>query len=338
MTAETIAKALDGRRVGAAWMAKCPVHDDCQPSLSLRDAPDGKVLVRCHAGCEQLSVVAALRSRGLWGKSGQNSILPKPPFRPLNSTERIFRPDSERIKAALSIWRCAGPAGGTPVETYLRSRALRPPLPSTLRFHQGLKHPEGGVWPAMVSLVTRGHDDTPTGIHRTFLSPDGRRKAEVQTPKMMLGPCRGGAVRLAIATKIVMVGEGIETCLSAMQATGLPAWAGLSTSGLCALDLPTGIRDVIVLADGDEAGETAARYCAHRWRGEKRRVRIARPPRGLDFNDVLLGIGEGTLHEHGSMGGAYRPDNEVDAASENNRHDGTHAEPAGSCPRGGRHD
>jgi len=29
-----------------------------------------------------------------------------------------------------------------------------------------------------------------------------------------------------------MVGEGIETCLAAMQATGNPAWAALSTSGL----------------------------------------------------------------------------------------------------------
>jgi DNA primase len=86
-----------------------------------------------------------------------------------------------------------------------------------------------------------------------------------------------------------MVGEGIETCLAAMQATGLPAWAALSTSGLRSLDLPNDVRDVIVLADGDEAGEAAAHHRALRWRREGRRVRIARPPQGLDFNDVLLG-------------------------------------------------
>jgi hypothetical protein len=28
------------------------VHDDRTPSLSIRDADDGKVLVRCHAGCD----------------------------------------------------------------------------------------------------------------------------------------------------------------------------------------------------------------------------------------------------------------------------------------------
>jgi putative DNA primase/helicase len=105
---------------------------------------------------------------------------------------------------------------------------------------------------------------------------------------MMLGPCRGGAVRLAAAGEVLMVGEGIETCLAAMQATGHPAWAALSTSGLRALDLPNDVRDVIVLADGDEAGEAAARECAWRWKREGRRLRIARPPQGLDFNDLLV--------------------------------------------------
>ena len=86
-----------------------------------------------------------------------------------------------------------------------------------------------------------------------------------------------------------MVGEGIETCLAAMQARGLPAWAALSASGLLALDLPPDVRDVIVLADGDEAGKAAARGAALRWKREGRRTRIAHPPDGMDFNDMLLG-------------------------------------------------
>ena len=106
---------------------------------------------------------------------------------------------------------------------------------------------------------------------------------------MMLGPCRGGAVRLGQPESVLMVGEGIETCLAAMQATGQPAWAALSTSGLRGLDLPRELRDVIVLADGDDPGEAAAQDCARRWKREGRRVRIARPPRGMDFNDLLQG-------------------------------------------------
>lgn len=141
----------------------------------------------------------------------------------------------------------------------------------------------------MVALVTRGADDTPIAIHRTFLTRDGAGKAPVDPQKMMLGPCRGGAVRLGLPRDAIMVGEGIESCVSVMVATGKTAWAALSTSGLRGLDLPKEIREVIVLADGDDPGEAAARDCAWRWKQEGRRVRIARLPRGMDFNDLLMG-------------------------------------------------
>jgi hypothetical protein len=56
MRAETIAKALGGRKVGGGWMARCPAHEDRNPSLSVHDADEGKVLVCCHAGCDQARV------------------------------------------------------------------------------------------------------------------------------------------------------------------------------------------------------------------------------------------------------------------------------------------
>jgi hypothetical protein len=66
----SIAIALGGHKAGVGWMARCPAHDDREPSLSIREADDGKVLVHCHAGCEQHRVIAALRSRGLWALNG----------------------------------------------------------------------------------------------------------------------------------------------------------------------------------------------------------------------------------------------------------------------------
>jgi putative DNA primase/helicase len=93
---------------------------------------------------------------------------------------------------------------------------------------------------------------------------------------------------LASPDDVLMVGEGIETCLTGMQVTEYPAWAALSTAGLRTLDLPASIRNVIVLADGDNPGEKAALEAALRWSLEGKRVRIARPPAGLDFNDMLL--------------------------------------------------
>lgn len=283
MTAEFIARSLGGRKAGLQFMAKCPAHDDQTPSLAIRDGGDGRVLVYCHSRCPQHMVIGALEKLGLW-PSSTSTQHPGP--------SRDHRPErqDERTAAALAIWRSALPASGTAVAAYLASRGLTLSLPSSLRFHPGLRHPSGSLWPAMVALVTKGTDDKPLAIHRTFLACEGQAKAPVEPEKMMLGPCRGGAVRLAEPGEVLMVGEGIETCLAAMQATRHPAWAALSTSGLRALHLPPGIREVIVLADGDDAGEAAARDCARRWTSG-RDVCIARAPRGMDFNDVLLGRG-----------------------------------------------
>lgn len=290
MTAETMAKALGGRKVGQGWTARCPAHDDREPSFSIRDA-DGKVLVRCHAGCDQRDVIAALKARGLW--DGKERLSLSKPSRRKVSSPRLDPSQAERSAVALSIWQSTIPADGTPVDAYLALRGLTCSRPPSLRFHSGLKHPSGGIWPCMVALVTRGADGTPLAIHRTFLARKGPGKAPVEPAKMMLGPCRNGAVRLGDPRDVLMIGEGIETCLAAMQTTGHPAWAALSTSGLRALDLPDCVRDVIVLADGDDPGEAAARDCALRWMRQGRRVRIARPPRGLDFNDMLLGRAPG---------------------------------------------
>jgi DNA primase len=285
MTAETIARALGGHRAGATWMARCPVHEDRSPSLSISAGKGGKVLVRCHAGCDQRDLITALQKRGLWPTTRQPLGTAREPRRRIAE-----EPDAGALKrsgAALAIWQASQAAEETPVETYLRSRRLHLPTLPSLRFHAGLKHPSGGVWPAMAALVTHGATGLPLAVHRTFLSRDGSGKAPVDPAKMMLGPCRGGVVRLCEPSDMLMVGEGIETCLAAMQASGKPAWAALSTSGLRSLDLPNVVRDVIVLADGDEAGEAAAQECARRWKGEGRRVRIARPPQGMDFNDLL---------------------------------------------------
>jgi hypothetical protein len=249
MTAETIARAHGGHRAGATWMARCPVHEDRSPSLSIRAGKDGKVLVRCHAGCDQRDVIAALQERGLWPTNGRASGIA------LNHRRRIAEEgDAEALRrsaAALAIWQASHAAEGTPVATYLLSRGLDLPASPALRFHNGLKHPSGGVWPAMVALVTHGSTGLPIAIHRTFLARDGGGKAPVDPAKMMLGPCRGGVGRLCEPGDVLMVGEGIETCLAAMQANGRPAWAALSTAGLRSLDLPRDVNDVVALADGD---------------------------------------------------------------------------------------
>lgn len=67
-SAYDITSGLGGKVVGRnKFIARCPAHDDSNPSLSITQAED-KVLVHCHAGCSQEELVHALQSRGLWHK------------------------------------------------------------------------------------------------------------------------------------------------------------------------------------------------------------------------------------------------------------------------------
>jgi putative DNA primase/helicase len=72
MTAADICRHLPGHRSGAGYVARCPVHDDKTPSLSLKDV-NGRILVHCFAGCEQAAVVEALKARGLWPDPEEHS-------------------------------------------------------------------------------------------------------------------------------------------------------------------------------------------------------------------------------------------------------------------------
>ena len=42
------------------WQAVCPAHDDKSPSLTITEASDGTVLVKCWAGCNANEIVKAL--------------------------------------------------------------------------------------------------------------------------------------------------------------------------------------------------------------------------------------------------------------------------------------
>jgi hypothetical protein len=72
MQAEQIAKALgNAKKIGKGWLASCPLpghgqgHGDKNPSLSISDGDDGKPLFKCHSGCDQHELFAAIRDYGL---------------------------------------------------------------------------------------------------------------------------------------------------------------------------------------------------------------------------------------------------------------------------------
>lgn len=48
------------QRQPGQYSARCPAHADKGPSLSVRETPEGSVLLHCFAGCEVSEIVAAM--------------------------------------------------------------------------------------------------------------------------------------------------------------------------------------------------------------------------------------------------------------------------------------
>jgi phage/plasmid primase-like uncharacterized protein len=139
----------------------------------------------------------------------------------------------------------------------------------------------------MVAAV-QARDGRLTGLHRTFLQPGGRGKADVAPAKKMLGACRGGAVWLTPVARRLALCEGIETGLSIRKACpDIAVWCALSAGNLDRLKLPTLVEEVLLVADGDPVGLAAAHRAAQRYGGGGRRIRLIELPSGMDANDLL---------------------------------------------------
>jgi hypothetical protein len=299
MIGADIAAALGSAyRSGEWWRCRCPVHGSRGRTLAFRDGDRG-LIVHCHAGCDCREILAELRRRGLIGKTGESRSSASSSQSEIPRANDLRRATDERDRQyrtalALDLWSESYRASGTIVERYLRSRGITLPPPATLRMHGMMYHRESNEQrPAMIALVEH-IEDGPVGVHITYLAIDGSMKATIEPAKRSLGPVSGAAVRLAPASELLMVAEGIETALAGMQACELPVWASLSASGMKALVLPPIVRTVIILADHDVTGvgEQAACAAADRWLAEGRRVRLAMPPEpGTDFNNILVGRG-----------------------------------------------
>ena len=291
---------IDAREVttnlGGKWhqrygAAPCPVcqssREKNQNALTIADGRNGRLVLDCKkSACAFLDILAAA------GITSGSYKSPDPETLAKREAEQRKEAD-KRAAQARAIWSEALPIDGTLAETYLRARGITCSLPKTLRFHPSCWH---GVtakrYPAMVAAV---QGNKLAAVHRTFLRPDGSGKADVETPKMMLGSTAGASVRLTEGREALVVCEGIETALSLSNGLlRVPAaiWAALSTSGMRNLSLPPQAGQLTIAPDGDKAGREAASALAARADALGWRVTLLPAPEGLDWNDVLVMKGE----------------------------------------------
>ena len=283
MGAAAIARQLGGTRQAHNWRCPCPL--DCGYSLSLSDGEDGSLLAFCFGGCEFDQVMSALVGYGLLDgdDDSDNPLTPRP------AAARIAQ-TVERIAQAGEIY--TGGVQDERIRIYLRSRSIKRTSP-ILRFSEHAPHRLSARFPAMLAPVVDVSGEQ-TGVHMTFLRHNGSGKADLpkEFQRESRGVLRGGAIRLAAhdPDAALIIGEGIESTLSAMQIFGLAGWSAVFAGGLKTMELPPNVRSIVIAADNDAggAGQRNALDAYDRWTAEGRSVWIKTPPDiGDDFNDVL---------------------------------------------------
>ena len=98
MTIDELLPRLESvRRYRGGWKARCPGHEDRDPSLSIIEGVNGRAVVYCHGGCEYKDIVAAL---GISYQPGHKTDRAKfvRSFRPEEKDNRRWRtlPDAMR--------------------------------------------------------------------------------------------------------------------------------------------------------------------------------------------------------------------------------------------------
>lgn len=272
-------------RAGNEWKACCPLHADRSPSFTIYEGGERFHCFGCGAGGDVLDYLQRAHDVGLHEAVAmlEGGNLPVV-FQPTLPPEQLRDTTAE----AVTIWRAAGPIGGTPAEAYLRGRGLDLRLPESLRFAR-LRYGSKSL-PCLVALIANSENKI-GGIQRTFVREDSSGKADVPAPKLSLGRIAGGAIRLAPAAAELVVTGGVEDGLTLLMDLGRAVWAATGEGNMANMVLPHGVRSVVIGADGDDSGELHAKRAADAFALQGRSVRIISPMPGFkDFNDELRGV------------------------------------------------
>ena len=201
--------------------------------------------------------------------------------------------DDHRADFPLQIWTESISAEHPLLLAYLARRQLTLPdhHNGVLRFHPNCPFGEGMRHPCMIGLFRDIETNEPRAIHRTAITPDGRKIG----PKS-LGPIGGCAVKLSPDENVeqgLTVGEGIETTLAGMTLSFRPAWALGSAGAIARFPLLSGIDCLTILVDHDAsgAGQESAMQCSRRWTSMGREVfRVVPTTVDTDMADIVRGV------------------------------------------------
>ena len=263
---------------GARKMVNCCFHKDKTPSMSINLETGRFKCFGCGVGGDIIDFYRTKHSVDF--KTAKQHLLNEV-VRQVDKpvvTAPAVKPDwYKRIwdeAAELSI--------GDPVDQYLKGRGIKLHFfPDSLRYHPRLlligPDKSKSYHPGMLARF-ENRDGEMVGIHRTYLSPEGKKIAV---------KCAGsiGAIKLFPAKNELAIAEGIETALSCYALDGLPVWSCYSSSGMELFEPPGTLKTIYICIDVDEnkAGEKAGNKLANKLLKAGLEVYIAKPPKPNNF-------------------------------------------------------
>jgi hypothetical protein len=250
----------DSGQYSARWEARCPAHNDRTPSLSISLAPEGHLLVHCHAGCPTEAVMSAvgLEMSDLYPSSAPPSTKKTPEKRstalkPANSNASKQSSRSKkkngrygRVEKAYDYYD----SEGTLLYQVVRF------APKT--FRQRRPNPKGGwIW-----------------------STKGVERIPYQLPEMLEAIDEGHPILIVEGEKDVETALRMRSELDApsgrlFSATTAPGGAGKWRASFSRFFKGA---HVWIVPDIDEAGFDHARQVAKRLRGVAENIKVLRLP------------------------------------------------------------
>ncbi len=288
MSLHAIAKSLGGDVTGQTVIFPGPGHSAADRSAWLKISPQAPDGILC----------GTFSSRDTWqdvkdhvrAKLGMRIVTA--PRLTSGGFENNPPENNANIARAMPIWREGVDVLGSLAERYLNSRRLTLSIADdwfrVLRFHPSCPFGTERA-PAMISLMRDFRTDEPRCIQRTRLTANGKKVG-----RMMLGPAKGAAIKIdedADVTMGICIGEGLETCLSAlfMDNPIRPVWALGSANAIACFPVLPGIEGIHILMEHDKSGanQRAADECGARWIRSGREVFTVSPVVGNNLNDEL---------------------------------------------------
>jgi hypothetical protein len=226
-------KLSDAKETTSGWSARCPAHEDGTASLSIGEGRDGRVLLKCHAGCPTKEIVAAL---GLEERD-------------------LFEVDSAATTTKSSSSKATKKAG----KAYATADAAQKAYERT-HGECSYRYEYRDAKDRLPYVVLRWDrpDDTKE-IRPISKHPDGWRQEHMPEPR----PLYLLRSILSDPSSRMYVVEG-EKCVHALVALGLLATtsSGGSNAAGKADWSPLAGREVVILPDNDDAGRKYAEEVA----------------------------------------------------------------------------